>query len=98
MPRIMIPCPYDCYQEFFTGFDRPKNDGLKGLGNRVVQCPVCNGHHYLRRLYFEGEEAPGNKASERITSISALDVAYGIAGEIGVLIGEMALIETYLPM
>ena len=97
MAKVMMRCPADWYKEFFSGIEVPRKQGLKGLGNTVVACPICKKHHYLRRLYFEGDEKPGNEASRKIIDVSALDVAYGFAGEIGVIIGEMALIEGYFP-
>lgn len=93
MPRVMMRCTDDWDKEFFTGVDRPRKEGLKGLGNKVVECPRCGNPHYLRRLYFEGDKVePGP-----LIDIYALDVAYGAAGEIGVLIGCMAMIELYFP-
>lgn len=97
MARVMMRCPSNWTREFFTGFEIPRKQGLRGLGNEVVKCPLCSKHHYLRRLYFEGDEKPEYEGSDRITSVSDLDVAYGFAAEIGVIISEMGLIESYFP-
>ncbi len=93
MSRVMMRCPYNWTQEIFTGIDIPRKGALAGFGNKVVECPICKNHHYLRRLYFEGD--PVTPAE---TDVYALDVAYGFAGEVGVLISVMALIEDYLAM
>jgi len=97
MPRVMMRCPYDWRREFFTGEERSRGEGLSGLGNNVAACPVCNGHHYLRRLYFEGDEKPGADASARVANVSNLDAGYGFAGEIGVIVGHLTIAEMYLP-
>ena len=93
MAKVMMRCPYNWHQEIDTGIDIPREQGLKGFGNKVIECKVCKNHHFLRRLYFEGDAVT---AAE--TDVYALDVAYGFAGEIGVLISVMALIEDYLAM
>ena len=91
MPRVMMRCTYS-NKEFPTGLDRARQQGLKGLAEKVIECPYCSNHHYLRRLYFEGDQI-----SDSHTDVYALDVQYGFAAEIGVLISVMAMIEGYLP-
>jgi hypothetical protein len=93
MARVMMRCTHNWKREIFTGVDIPYKQGLKGLGNKLVACPACHNPHYLRRLYFEGDPP-----HERATDVYALDVAYGFAGEVGVIISVMAMIEGYLPL
>lgn len=88
---VMMRCTYNLAREIDTGIERPRKRGLHGLADLSIECPYCLKSHYLRRLYFQGDEPPAGTFD-----VYALDYAYGFAGEIGVLISVMALIEDYL--
>jgi hypothetical protein len=92
MPMVMMRCASNWGQEIDTGIERTRKQGLKGLGHLVIDCPFCDFHHHLRRLYFQGDPP-----TEGTTDVYALDCAYGFAAEVGVIISVMALIESYLP-
>jgi hypothetical protein len=91
MPMVMMRCTYNWTREINTGIDRSRKQGLGGLADISFECPLCGKSHYLRRLYFEGDTPPPG-----VTDVYALDHAYGFAGEVGVLISVMALMEDYL--
>jgi hypothetical protein len=90
MPRIMMRCTRNWNNIIHTGIEATRKAGLRGYGETVITCPSCGRPHFLKQLFFEGDE-PGPVMNE------ALDCAPGFSAEIGAIFGTMGIIEGYIP-
>jgi hypothetical protein len=73
-----------------SGVDIATNADISELSSKFIQCQHCGRRHAIHAAHFEGQEKPRARWN-------ALDVDRDFSAELGVLVAEFAIIESYLP-